>query len=165
MRILFLLAIAGVGCGTDDGNDTQSDAVVPLEGMYTVSSVLADNECGDWGPSFNDSIDGFSLQLTFPDDDTVRFHWSNVQDCPRDGADVSCSTDEPLVLDDYAPDNDARIMYEDSTALTWTAPTEATGQWTVALSCEGLQCEIVAEINGDTYPCSITMDWSLALGE
>jgi len=175
MRTLPLIALLLFACtkendpkdDTDTGSDTSEDTdsgsadVVPNGGNYTISSSINHNACGDWGPSFNDSINGFELKITFPDDDTARFHWVNVQDCPRDGAMVTCSTDEPLVLDDYAPDNDARIMYEDVTSLTWETAEKASGSWTVDLSCEGSQCELIAEINEDTYPCTIFMNWDL----
>jgi len=164
-NLLFSLALAAVGCGTGNGEDTQADSVVPLEGMYTISSVLTDNACGDWGPTFQDSFDGFSVQVGFPDEETARFYWVSEQDCLRDGAQVACPAEEPVVLDDYAPDNDARIMYESSADFVWSSPSEASGQWTVRLSCAGEQCELVAGINGDSYPCDILLDWTLGLAD
>jgi hypothetical protein len=169
MRTFSVIALLLLACTKEndpkDATDTGSTDVLPTGGNYTISSTLSSNGCSSWGSSFNDSIDGFSLKITFPEEDTALFHWVNEQECARDGASVTCSTDELLLLDDYAPDNDARIMYEDLTRLTWQTPDSATGSWTVDLSCEGEQCDLIAQINDESYPCTIVMSWSLARQE
>ncbi len=163
--LFFLLAACTKASSPEDSSDTSTDSThVSLKaGEYVIASSIVENGCGSWGPSFNDSIDGFALEISFPATDTARFHWVNPQDCDKVGNEVTCSTDQPLVLDDYAPDNDAQILYEDRTELIWNAPDSASGTWTVDLSCRGEQCELIAEINNDTYPCTILMDWSLTL--
>jgi hypothetical protein len=164
LLIPFLLVACTKNNDPTDTGPSESE-VVPAGGQYTISSTLAENGCSEWGPTFNDSIDGFELKITFPDPETATFHWFNPQDCAKNGAEVTCQTDAPLVLDDYAPDSDAIVYYEDATQLNWDTESTATGTWTVGLSCEGTQCELIAEINDDTYPCTIEMDWSLALSE
>ncbi len=130
--------------------------------LYRIQSAIRENGCADWGPTFNDSIDGFDLRITFPDTETARFHWEYPQDCSKSGTTVRCSTDEALDLYDYAPDSDALITYEDQLELTWFEPDQATGLWQVDLDCKGTQCEIIGELNGLSYPCSILMDWTLS---
>ncbi len=139
--------------------------IEPTGGVYGIQSTLSENGCASWGASFNDSYDGASVEVSFPDETTARFHWLNVQDCSRNENAVDCSTDEPLLLDDYAPDNDARIMYEDQTLLTWDTPTHATGQSSIDLNCEGSQCDLISSINEESYPCAIEMSWEMALVE
>ena len=165
---LFFIPILLVACTkendpTDSGHTTAH--VVPAGGHYTISSTMNDNGCSSWGSSFNDSIDGFEIKITFPDTDTATFHWVNPMDCPKDSNVVTCETTEPLVLDDYAPDSDAVIYYEDRTELTWDTESTASGNWIVDLSCEGTQCELIGELNEVTYPCSIVMDWTLIKSE
>jgi len=162
---LILIPILLVACTKEnDPTDTgpTGSVVIPAGGNYTIASTLSDNGCSDWGPSFNDSIDGFELKITFPDTETATFHWLNPQDCAKAGVEVTCQTTEPLVLDDYAPDSDAIIYYEDLTALTWDTESSASGTWTVNLSCEGTQCEMIEALNEEEYPCSIVMDWALS---
>jgi hypothetical protein len=176
-KFMFAIALFGLaGCGgkgddttddtsttviTDDTSSTVTGDVEPVDGTYTITSTVGSNECGDWAGTFNISVNGKDLDLSFPTDDSAVFHWPNELTCDRDGAVVTCSTDEPLVLDDYAPDNDAVIMYEDATTLEWSTPTTAAGQWIVYLSCIGEQCELIAEINNKSYPCEIVFDWTL----
>jgi len=162
---LFLLCMLVACTKENDPTDTSASDFEPTGGDYEILSSISADNCGSWGANFNDSIDGFSLKITFPDADTARFHWVNVQDCPRQGSRVECATDEALILDDYAPDNDARIMYEDLTTLNWDTQSSASGTWKVFLSCEGTQCDLISTINDETYPCEIEMDWNLALKE
>jgi len=166
MRLLLLVLL--VACTKDNDpvdTDTADSGFEPTGGLYGIQSGIAENDCGSWGASFNDSIDGTSLEITFPDSETARLHWVNALDCPRDQHQVDCSTAEPLVLDDYAPDNDARIMYEDQTLLGWDTETHATGSWEIDLSCEGTQCDLISTINEESYPCTIMMNWELSLEE
>jgi hypothetical protein len=180
-KVLFAIAVVGLsGCGrkgddtsstgtetgdtsvvTDDTSSTVTGDVEPVDGTYTITSMVGSNGCGNWAGTFNQSVNGRELDLSFPTDDSAVFHWPSELTCSRDGATVTCATDEPLVLDDYAPDNDAVIMYEDATTLEWSTSTTAAGQWIVDLSCIGEQCEIVAEINHKSYPCEIVFDWTL----
>jgi len=160
MRLLPFVLLAA--CAPE--NDTSGE-VEPTGGTYSIQSTLLENGCASWGTSFNDSYDGASVEISFPDEATARFHWVNVQDCSRIGNAVDCRTDEPLLLDDYAPDSDARIMYEDQTLLTWDTPTQATGSSSIDLSCEGSQCETISAINEESYPCAIEMSWEIALEE
>jgi len=180
-KLFFVFAsIGALGCGgkgddtssttetgqtvtteVDDTSSVTTGDVSPTDALYMITSTVASNGCGDWAPTFNQSVNGNEINVSFPTDDTAVFHWPIELTCSRDGSSVSCATDEPLVLDDFAPDNDAVIMYEDSTLLEWSTPSSAVGQWIVSLSCIGSQCEIVAEINNKTYPCEIVFDWSL----
>ena len=165
MRLFLLCLLVACTKENDPATDSGQSDFEPTGGEYEILSSISENGCGTWGTNFNDSIDGFELKITFPDADTARFHWANVQDCPRSGSETECSTEEALVLDDYAPDNDARIMYEDLTALSWDTETHAAGTWTVYLSCEGTQCDLIAAINEESYPCEIEMAWDLSLKE
>ena len=168
MRVLILICLPLLACGkqSDAGDTGTNSTSVALEGgIYLIESAINTNGCGEWGPNFNESIDGFELEISFPESDTARFHWQNVQDCPKNVDRVVCETEAPLVLDDYTPENDVVIMYEDRTDLTWDSATTASGPWIVNLSCEGSQCDLFAEVNDETYPCSIEMDWTLSLQE
>ena len=158
MRLLPFALLAA--CAPE--NEPSSD-VEPTAGIYTIQSTLLENDCASWGTSFNESYNAASVEISFPDENTARFHWVNEQDCYRNGNAVDCSTDEPLLLDDFAPDSDARIMYEDQTLLTWDTPTYATGISSIDLSCEGSQCETISAINEESYPCAIEMGWEISL--
>ena len=174
-KIMLAITVVGLyGCGgkDDDTSSTATDTgdtsttvttgdVEPADALYMITSEVASNGCGDWAPTFNQSVNGSELDISFPTEDSAVFHWPIELTCSRDGAVVTCATDEPLVLDDYAPDNDAIIMYEDATALEWSTTTMAAGQWIVDLSCVGSQCDIVAEINNKSFPCEIVFDWVL----
>lgn len=168
LKPLLLTSLCLIACskGTEQPTSDSSLSELTMDGrLYRIQSEIRDNACGDWGPSFNDSIHDYELRITFPDLETARLHWTYPQDCPREDATVTCETEEALPLYDFAPDSDALIVYEDRLELTWYESDRATGTWQVDLDCTGTQCELIGELNEQIYPCSILMDWSLEPAE
>ena len=163
--LIFVPVLLGLTACTKDTDPSLQESgltELTLDGrLYRILSTIRDNSCGSWGPSFNDSVDGFELRITFPSTSLAKLHWENPQRCPRSGTEVTCETEDPLVLYDYAPDSDAVITYADRLSLNWTEADRATGLWEVELDCTGTQCEIIGELNEIAYPCSILMDWVL----
>ena len=173
MKTSIILAATLFGCnsdpiGSDTGTDSKSDngsALAPADGFYTIAATEIDDTCNVWATTFQDSINGYELEITFPDAETATFHWPNPVDCPRNGADVSCSSGDPMMFDDYSPDADAQLMYADSTNLTWETPDLASGIWNINVSCEGTQCAMVEALNEESYPCEIEIGWVLTRTE
>lgn len=149
------------GCGASDQSDNGEDSgppvdgMIPVEGAYTTTATLADNNCGGHAlleSSFTSSVSAASLEtysLMF------EFIEENLQfDCTLSLTDFECSA---ATTEDYADWGWAAVAdFSHSYSGTWSTESSFSGDLSTEVNCAGSECDGLAGVLEIEFPCTTT---------
>ena len=152
---LLLCTVLASACAKDDGEDQAN----PPSGVWRYfDDGIGENSCGTTTDLQKDPDTTFTL--TNNEDGTFTVHQETYGDfdCTIAGMDFDCP--ERLAIDEEFEDPanpgtvGATVSWAVSIQGTFSTDTEASGEQSVSISCEGDLCVLAPEVFGVELPCS-----------